>query len=160
VVITTRGDVFALQFDDPIGVALALISTVIWALYWIANTRDPADPVVGLLLCFVCGLPGIVVANAVLSDFDLSDLRGLAGAVYIGVFEMGLAFVLWLLALKNAENTARVSNLIFIAPFISLYLIATVLGEAIHPSVFVGLVLILAGLIVQQLGKPALAAGA
>lgn len=160
VVITTRGDVFALQFDDPIGVALALISTVIWALYWIANTRDPADPVVGLLLCFVCGLPGIVVANALLSDFDLSDLRGLAGAVYIGVFEMGLAFVLWLLALKNAENTARVSNLIFIAPFISLYLIATVLGEAIHPSVFVGLVLILAGLIVQQLGKPGLAAGA
>lgn len=153
VVITTRGDVFGLRFDDSVGVVLALVSTVIWALYWIANTRDRADPVVGLLLCFVCGLPGIVVATAILADFDLASWQGLAGSVYVGLFEMGLAFVLWLLALKNAENTARVSNLIFVAPFISLYLIATVLDEAIHPSVFAGLALILGALVVQQLGK-------
>lgn len=155
IVISTRGDVFALDFDDPVGVALALTSTVLWALYWIGNTRDPAEPVVGLLLCFVCGLPGVVVANALLSDFALGDLLGLAGAAYIGLFEMGLAFVLWLLALKNAENTARVSNLIFIAPFVSLYLIATVLGEEIHRSVYVGLALIVAALVTQQFGKRA-----
>lgn len=155
VVISTRGDLLGLGFEDPFGVAMALIGTIIWALYWIYNTRDPADPVVGLLLCFICGLPGVVVATAVLSDFALGDWRGFVGGVYVGVFEMGLAFVLWLLALRNAENTARVSNLIFISPFLSLVFIAHVLGEDIHPSVYAGLGLIVGGLVAQQRGRAA-----
>ena len=45
VVIATRGDVSGLHFSDPLGVVLALGSTVIWALYWIYNTKDERDPV-------------------------------------------------------------------------------------------------------------------
>ncbi len=153
VVISTRGDLLGLRFDDPAGVGFVLASTVLWALYWIGNTRDTADPVVGLLLCFLCGLPPIALACGLLSDFDLLDARGLLGALYVGLFEMGLAFVAWLLALKLTDDTARIGNLIFIAPFISLLLIAEVLGEPIHPSVYIGLVLIIGALIVQQRGR-------
>lgn len=71
------------------------------------------------------------------------DLRGL--------FEMGITFVLWLSALKLTQNTARISNLIFASPFISLILLATVIGESIHPTTLIGLVLIIAGLVIQQL---------
>lgn len=155
VVISTRGDVLGLAFDDPLGVGFVMASTVLWALYWIGNTRDSADPVVGLLLCFLCGLPPIALATGLLSDFALADWRGLLAATYVGLFEMGLAFVAWLLALKLTDDTARIGNLIFVAPFVSLWLIATVLGEPIHPSVFVGLGLILAALWVQQRGRAA-----
>jgi drug/metabolite transporter (DMT)-like permease len=64
---------------------------------------------------------------------------------------MGITFVLWLSALKSTNNTARISNLIFASPFISLILLATIIGEEIHPSTLIGLVLIIIGLIVQQL---------
>ncbi len=50
VVIATKGDVMALQFDNPFGVALALLSTLLWAMYWILNTKNQADPVLGVLL--------------------------------------------------------------------------------------------------------------
>ena len=36
----------------PLGVALALGSTIIWALYWIYKTKDQRDPVAGLWLNF------------------------------------------------------------------------------------------------------------
>ncbi|MBF4364884.1 EamA family transporter, partial [Vibrio anguillarum] len=65
-------------------------------------------------------------------------------------FEMGITFVLWLSALKLTANTARISNLIFASPFISLLLLATIIGETIHPTTLIGLVLIITGLIVQQ----------
>jgi len=77
----------------------------------------------------------------------------LLGAAYVGVFEMGLAFACWLTALKYAENTARIANLIFISPFVSLYLIHLFVGERIYPSTYAGLALILAGLALQRLGK-------
>ncbi|MGC7890315.1 DMT family transporter, partial [Vibrio anguillarum] len=53
-------------------------------------------------------------------------------------------------ALKLTANTARISNLIFASPFISLLLLATIIGETIHPTTLIGLVLIITGLVVQQ----------
>ncbi len=37
---------------------------------------------------------------------------------------MGITFIFWLKALKEAPNTATVSNLVFLSPFISLIIIS------------------------------------
>ncbi|MDX1551916.1 MAG: DMT family transporter [Marinobacter sp.] len=150
VVIATRGDVFSLTFSDPLGVAYAIGSTLVWASYWIIATRDTRDPVVGLFLNFLCGLPVILVICAMTAGFDFRLDTGLYAALYVGVFEMGIAFVLWSYAMKKAENTSRVSNLIFISPFLSLVFIYFILGEIIMPSTYIGLILIVAGLWIQQ----------
>ncbi|MBF4432777.1 EamA/RhaT family transporter, partial [Vibrio anguillarum] len=63
----------------------------------------------------------------------------------------GITFVLWLSALKLTQNTARISNLIFASPFISLILLATIIGESIHPTTLIGLIFIMLGLLVQQM---------
>ena len=150
-VISTEGDPFSLSFTDPLGVALALLSTIIWALYWIFNTRDSRDPVVGLFVNFLCGFPFVLAAYLLTADPRIPELTGLLGAAYVGTFEMGACFVLWLLALKKTDNTARISNLIFISPFLSLVFISLLVGERILPSTFVGLLLIVAGLLCQRL---------
>lgn len=150
VIISTRGDVLALAFTSGTGVALALGSTVIWALYWIYNTRDPGDPVAGLLVNFVASLPLIMITTACFSELDVPAWQGLAGGVYVGTFEMGVAFVLWLHALKRSSTTAKVGNLIFLAPFLSLVFIHFLVGETIVVATFVGLVFIVAGNIIQQ----------
>ena len=153
VVIATRGQVTSLSFSDPLGVSLALGSTLVWAGYWILATRDTRDPVVGLFLNFLFGLPVIALVcwQTAGLDFIGQGLGGsLAAAVYVGVFEMGIAFVLWSRAMKKAENTSKVSNLIFISPFLSLVFIYFILGERILPSTYVGLVLIIGGLWLQQ----------
>lgn len=150
VVIATRGAVTSLSFSDPLGVSLAIGSTLIWASYWILATRDTRDPVVGLFLNFLFGLPVIAVFCGLTEGINLPDPGALAAAVYVGVFEMGVAFVLWSYAMKKAENTSRVSNLIFISPFLSLVFIYFILGEQILLSTYIGLVLIVAGLWLQQ----------
>ncbi|TBW54319.1 DMT family transporter [Marinobacter halodurans] len=153
VVIATRGDILGLKFSDPLGVILALASTVIWAFYWIANTRDTRDPLVGLFLNFLLGLPFIVAICLATGDLPDASATAIWASFYIGVFEMGIAFVLWMFAMKRAENTSQVSNLIFISPFLSLVFIHFILGETIFNSTYVGLVLIVAGLWYQQRGR-------
>ena len=149
-VISTRGDLFGLNFSDPYGVTLALGSTVVWSLYWIYNTRDDRAPLAGLFMSFLCALPMIFLYCLIFTEMQLPDARGLLGAVYVGCFEMGISFFLWLQALKYTASTSRVSSLIFISPFISLILIHFLVGEEILPSTFYGLILIVAGLILQQ----------
>jgi drug/metabolite transporter (DMT)-like permease len=148
-VISTQGDVFSLKFENPLGVALALGSTVIWALYWIANTKDQRDPVLGLFLNFLCSLPLIGFYLMVTEGFRRVEWTGLLGAAYVGTFEMGIAFISWLMAMKLTASTAKIANLIFISPFLSLVLIHFIVGEKIMMSSVVGLVFIVAGLLIQ-----------
>ncbi|WP_461211555.1 DMT family transporter [Desulfocurvus sp. DL9XJH121] len=150
VVISTHGDPLSMRFSDPLGVALALASTVIWALYWIAGTRDDRDPVAGLAANFLFGTAYVALAALLVSDPVVTDWRALSGAAYVGVFEMGLTFVLWQQALRLSETTARVGNLIFLSPFLSLVLIHYLVGEDILASTFWGLALIVGGIVLQQ----------
>ncbi|WP_419174846.1 DMT family transporter [Desulfosediminicola sp.] len=152
-VISTNGNLFSFSMESPFGIFLALLSTIFWALYWIGNTRDSRDPVVGLLMNFICAVPMIALYLLVTQGMSIPDMRGLAGAVYIGVFEMGVAFLLWLTAMKLTENTARIANLIFVSPFLSLIFIYFILGEKIMISTLVGLFFIVAGLIIQTRAK-------
>ena len=150
VIIATQGNLLALEFENPLGVSLALLSTLLWASYWIINTRNTADPVAGLLLAFVLSLP-FSAATCWLGDgFPALNWQAALAVSYVGLFEMGITFVLWLFAMKKTTSTSRISNLIFISPFISLLLLATIIGEAIHIATVVGLVFIVSGLAVQN----------
>ncbi|GAA0694816.1 DMT family transporter [Marinobacterium maritimum] len=149
-VIATRGDLLALEFDSLPGVALALFSTLIWALYWILNTRADGSPAVSLLLCFLCGTPLVWVLMAWQGELQLPAWQGLLGAAYVGVFEMGLTFMLWLGAMRAATHVSRISNLIFLSPFLSLVFIHFLLHEPIAPATFVGLGLIITAVVWQQ----------
>lgn len=153
-VIATKGDLFSLEFDSPLGVALALLSTILWAGYWVLNTKNKADPVVGVLLGFLIALPFSIILTIYEGASWDKTIQGWFAASYVGLFEMGITFVLWLSALKATNNTARISNLIFISPFISLMLLASIIGETIHSSTLIGLAMIVTGLLFQQLMNP------
>ncbi len=150
--IATKGDILGLNFESPLGVGLALLSTLLWAGYWILNTKNKADPVIGVLLGFLVAIP-FAIGLSIWEGANWSQITssGWLAVTYVGLFEMGVTFVLWLSALKLTQNTARISNLIFASPFISLILLATIIGESIHPTTLVGLVLIIAGLAIQQI---------
>ncbi|QOL24437.1 DMT family transporter [Thalassotalea sp. LPB0316] len=149
-VISTQGNFTELNFTSGLGVCLALASTVLWSFYWIINTKNNADPIVSLFLCFSIGLPVIAVIMTVQNQWQMPSTYGLLSAIYVGLFEMGITFVLWLFALKKATNTSQISMLIFISPFLSLCFIYLFLGEAIHPATIVGLCFIVIGLVSQQ----------
>lgn len=149
-IISTRGDVFALRFSDPLGVGLAMGSSVLWAAYWMLTMRSTADPEEKLLVNAGFGSLYTLLFLAVTEGLRVPSLAGALGASYVGVFEMGLTFVLWLRALKLSSTTARVGALVYLSPFLSLVLIHFVVGEDIAASTLVGLVLIVAGIAVQQ----------
>lgn len=151
VIIALRGDFAHFRFSDPLGAGLALGSTFIWALYWIGNTKDTMAPAPRLFLNFVVGF----ILTSVTFFFLKGTLfipwePGHFGAIYVGLFEMGITFVLWGTALKLSNSTATMSNLIYLSPFLSLFFINRFVGETILPSTILGLVAILAGIMIQS----------
>lgn len=148
--VVTRLEFSSLAHISILGVILALLSTVLWASYWLANTKLKAPPVTSLLLCFLCATPSLLVLVALNADnFNFTIKNSIAG-IYVGLFEMSLAFVFWLKAMRVAQSTAQISSLIYISPFLSLVFIYFILGEPIYTTTLVGLAVICVGLVLQK----------
>jgi drug/metabolite transporter (DMT)-like permease len=152
-IISTQGDILGFGFTNLYGAFLALSTAVIWAFFWIYNTKDNRDEITKLFLNFAFGLFYIFIATIIYSKLVIPDIKGLLGASYIGFFEMGITFVIWSKALQLSETTAKVSKLIYLVPFLSLIIVFFVLGEKILISTIVGLVFIVIGIILEQLKK-------
>jgi drug/metabolite transporter (DMT)-like permease len=150
VIIATKGDLQSLKFENPAGVALALSSTLIWSVFWIVNIRDKRDEVIKLFLNFLFGFLYILVTAAFMGILVIPGWPAIGGILYIGIFEMGVAYVFWLKGLQLSTTTAKVSNLLFIAPFISLVLINLVVGEQLLWSTLAGLAFIVVGIVLQK----------
>lgn len=152
-IIATGGHILDFRLTNPLGVGLALGSAVIWALYWIFNMKDKREEVSKLFLNFVFGFIYILIFTLATGNFVIPNAKGLLGVTYIGFFEMGFTFIFWLKALKYSTTTAKVTNLIYIAPFLSLLIVSVVVGEHIMLSTLAGLVFIVCGIALQQYSK-------
>lgn len=149
IIISTRANFNLFRIDEPWGVFLALISSVFWALFFVINIRDNRDEMVKLGFSFVFGFCYILIFMIIRNEWPLPAWQGIIGSVYIGCFEMGITFFVWMMALKLSKTTAHVSNLIYLTPFISLIFVGLVVRETIHYSAIIGLFFIIGGIILQ-----------
>ncbi len=136
------------------GIFLALLSTIIWALYWLLNARDQRPPIIKLFQSFLFSVPILLAITLILEGLpEIYTIKQLYGIIYVGFFEMGLAFICWQMAIHYTDKVSRISTLIFLSPFVSLFIINRVLGEPLFATTFIGLALIVIGITVQNSEK-------
>ena len=140
-------------YVTPGGIALALSSSVVWGIYWILNMKRKIPEIGGLSLNFFWGFIFITLFLSIRRDFYLPGSKGFFATTYVGLFEMGITFVLWLKALNLSKRTAIISNLIYITPFLSLVIISVVLKEQISLWTVLGILLIVSGILIQRFSK-------
>ncbi len=151
--ISSQGGFDGFRNTNPMGVFLAVGSSVLWSLYWIFNVRDKRDEVVKLFLNFAIGLIMLFPVVAIFSSFKMSWGSGFLAVIYSGVFEVGITYVLWLKAMNLTTSNAKIGNLVFFAPFLSLVFIHFILKENIFVTTFIGLIFIVSGVLVQQFDR-------
>jgi drug/metabolite transporter (DMT)-like permease len=131
-----------------IGLFCALFSAFLWACYWIINSQmKRIDGSVILFLGFLFG--SIYLSGGVMLAGDISHLSttGLLSGMYVGIFEMGMPFLCFEYAIRNTRNEVLVNQMCYLAPFFSLFFIHLVLGEPIVFATYLGLTLIVSGLL-------------
>ena len=150
VVLLTQGEFENFGRFDPLGIALALSSSVLWAAYWLLTVRLGIHPVPLMLNGFAVATVAITAICWTTTGLPAPNLSVLGYGAWVGLIETGIAFVLWQRALALTGNAGRIGQLIFLSPFLSLVLIATVLGEDVHASAIVALAMIVGGLVLSR----------
>ena len=150
-IIASQGKLFNHSQADIKGVLLATGSSVFWAFYFILNVKDRRNEAVKLLLNFAFGSIYLIITIIIVGKWNTAaSLKAIMSSIYVGIFEMGITFLFWLKALQMASSTAKVSNLVYLAPFISLVFIHFIIHEPVYYTTPIGLIFIISGIFIQN----------
>lgn len=135
----------------PFGLFLGLMSAVLWATYWMVNNKNShkADATIACFMSFLFGSVYLAI-GALFVGVNLHTLPGILSGMYVGAFEMGIPFICFGLAIRTTSNPALVNQLCYLSPFLSLFFVSTILGEQIVPTTYIGLSLIVAGIVFNE----------
>lgn len=133
------------------GLALAFGSAILWAVYWMLNDRIKHNlpESVSLFLGFMFGMIYMCI-GACFVQVSIPSAPALMAGMYVGAFEIGIPFICFGMAIRTTDNPALINQMCYLAPFLSLFFISMVLHEPIMPTTFIGLVLIIAGIVYNQ----------
>jgi len=132
------------------GVILATGSSLVWSAYWLLNLKDQRSAIQKLFVNFLFGSIYILLFSLWAGFPAFRFTTSFVAAIYIGVFEMGITFLIWMMALQMATRTDTISIYIFLSPFISLIFISTILGEKITIYALMGFFFIALGILMSK----------
>lgn len=149
IVISFQGK-FNFNIQSPTGILLATGSSIIWATFWLLNMKDKRQETPKLFLNFMFGAIYISIYHLLFEKINIENYFSFFAGIYVGIFEMGITFVLWLTALRYASSPEKISSLVYLSPFISIFFISFFLHENIHITTIVGLIFIVLGIILSK----------
>ena len=150
VVVITSGASGVLGALSFAGLAYVAASTVVYASYWLINMKNDAPSQTGLVLCFAACCALAACAMAARGEAFVFPLRPALAAAYVGLFDLGIPYILWSMAIRLSSSAARISTIPFFGPFLGLVWIRIILHEPIAWTTLPGLALIAGGTFMQQ----------
>ena len=106
--IASQGGGEGFKNTSTLGLTLAVGSSVFWSLYWILNVLDRRDEIIKLFLNFLFGFIYLIPVMAVFSSFEIHPGNSLTAVIYVGLFEVGVTYILWLKAMNYRSEERRV----------------------------------------------------
>jgi len=148
VITVAGGELANFSLDTLLGMVFCIGAAISYGSFTALNQKWHFDKQISMMISFFASFVlSLVISLATGTDISLNLLQ-VAGLGWNGIFVMAIATVTWALALDSGK-TAKVSNLAYITPFLSLVWTALFLKEPINPWSVLGLVVIVLGIFVQ-----------
>ena len=150
IVIISTGGGSSADGNTALGIAGCIVAAACYGLFSVLNKKADYNQNIAMMVIWLTTAVCSTVLGLLTEEWV--PVRGIqwAGFVWLGVVINAVAYLLWAYALRGAENTAKIANLAYLTPFLSLVVSAAVLGERISLRAFLALVFIVGGILVQS----------
>ena len=139
-----------LMFDQrsAFGIALCFAAAVCYGLFTALSKKENYNSCFAMMVSFFATFILSVLIIVARRDYFSVSAPNFLGFVWNGVFTMAIPNTLWLVALKKG-NTAKISNLAYITPFLSMVWTTLLLKEQPNFLSLIGLAIMVGGIFVQ-----------
>lgn len=133
------------------GMLSCVAAAACYGLFSVLNKKAGKDQTVTMMTVWLTtGVCALAVGLITETWTPITGMQWL-GLLWLGSACNAAGYLLWALALNGAENTAAIANLAYLTPFLSLAVSAVLLKEKLRAHMIVALVLIVGGILLQQI---------
>lgn len=150
IVILSTGGSASAEGNTALGMIACVVAAASYGLYSVLNKKvNYNQNITMMVIWFVVAVCSGVLGLATEEWKPIEGGQWL-GFLWLGVMTSAVAYLLWALALNGMKDTAKIANLAFLTPFLSLIVSAVLLKEQIRLRAVLALVLIVGGILLQS----------
>lgn len=148
ILVTADGELTGFAPAHLTGALFCVFAAVSYGLFTVLNKRSTMDKSLCMMVYYgISFLLSALCMGAMRIPLSL-DLSGTLGLLWLGIGTNAIPYVTWALALQYGD-TAKISNLAYCTPFLSLVWNALLLKEALSLWSLLGLLVIVSGIFIQ-----------
>ncbi len=133
------------------GIIACVIAAVCYGLFSVLNKKHSLNQNITMMWIWLTVSICSLVSGLIFEKWQPIIGVQWLGLLWLGVVVNAVAYLLWAIALKNAEDSAKIANLAYLVPFLSIVLSAIVLKERITINAVIAAVLIVGGVLLQSI---------
>lgn len=151
IVILSLGEGASMGGNTTAGMISCIVAAACYGLFSVLNKKADYDQNIAMMVIWlVVAVCGMILGPITETWVPIRGVQWL-GILWLGVVVDAIAYLLWALALRGAENTAQIANLAYLTPFLSLLVSAVFLKEKIKLRALIALIFIIGGILLQSL---------
>ena len=133
------------------GIVACVTAAVCYGLFSVLNKKHSLNQNITMMWIWLTVSVCSLVSGLIFEKWQPIVGVQWLGLGWLGVVVNAVAYLLWAIALKNAEDSAKVANLAYLVPFLSIVLSSVVLKEQITVNMVIAVVLIVGGILLQSI---------
>jgi len=150
ILILSTGTGSSVTGNTTLGIISCIVAAACYGLFSVWNKKadynqNIAMMVIWLVVAVCSGILGLM--TEVWKPIEGTQWLGM---LWLGVVIDAVAYLLWALALQGIENTAKIANLAYLIPFLSLVVSAILLKEQVQMRAIIALIFIVGGMLLQS----------
>lgn len=132
------------------GAAACLCAAVCYGIFAVGNKKYAMDQTVTMTVVWGSTTVLTFVVSLIFEDWVSVSPAQIGGLLWMGIPVNAIAYFAWAVAINGTTNSAKVANLAYLTPFLSMVISAVVLHERITWAALVALVFIIGGILLQS----------
>ncbi len=150
IIILSMGNGSIAVGNKGLGIASCIIAAACYGLFSVLNKKTDFNQNITMMIIWL-----VVAVCAMILGIVTETWIPIKGTQWLGILWLGIvidavAYLLWALALRGTENTAKIANLAYLTPFLSVLVSAVFLKEKIQIQAVVALIFIIGGILLQN----------
>ena len=134
-----------------LGIVSCIIAAACYGLFSVLNKKFNYDQSISMMMFWLVAAVCSTILGLVTEDWVSLDGKQWLGMLWLGIVVDAIAYLLWAIALNGAGNTAKIANIAYLTPFLSLVVSALLLKEEITLRALIALVFIIGGIMLQSM---------
>lgn len=151
IVVLTLGNGGMGTGERLLGILACVAASICYGLFSVLNKRHNLNQNITMMWIWFTTAICSLVAGLLFEDWTVIENMQWLALAWLGVVVNAVAYLLWAIALKQAKDSAKIANLAYLTPFLSVIISAVFLHEQLHITAAFALALIIGGILLQSI---------